>query len=203
MHTDSIVPNTDRGLEENDFTNIEDPTSLQLDPSNDTSLSGDDASIEQSHLLPEDFSVPALGPESVGRGSDTPYEMSTSDMFPLDGSAAFAKVDSVQEQMARYLKSPKSRIQAVLLFAGLRWANTSHWPDSYIIATAIHPVLFLAQLGIEKRLAPAVKQVLKTVERTLGMSKAPIAHHIREESDIQKERHRISVIWSDSTAGDS
>ncbi|KAG6989607.1 hypothetical protein FocnCong_v021163 [Fusarium oxysporum f. sp. conglutinans] len=95
-HTDPIVPNTDRGLEENGFTSIEELlTSIQPDPSDDTSPSGDNVSTEQRRPLPEDLHISAPGPGSVDRGDDILYETSTSGMFPLDGPAAFAEADKL------------------------------------------------------------------------------------------------------------
>jgi hypothetical protein len=95
-HTDPIVPNTDRGLEENGFTTIEELlASVQPDPSDDTSPSGDNVSMEQSRPLPEDLHISAPGPGGVDRDDHILYEMSTSGMFPLDGPAAFAEVDKL------------------------------------------------------------------------------------------------------------
>lgn len=95
-HTNLIVPNTDRGLEENRFTSIEELlTSLRADPSDDTSISVDNASIEQPHPLPEDAHMSAPGRESLDRDGDILYETSTSGMFPLDGPAAFAEADKL------------------------------------------------------------------------------------------------------------
>ncbi|KAH7012314.1 uncharacterized protein B0I36DRAFT_356377 [Microdochium trichocladiopsis] len=83
-YTDPIVPNTDRGLEENGFTDIEELlASVRADPSDDTSPSDDNASEEQSHPLAEDFRAPGLGPRSRGRGDDVVYETSTSGMVPF------------------------------------------------------------------------------------------------------------------------
>ncbi|KAK7420728.1 hypothetical protein QQZ08_010263 [Neonectria magnoliae] len=95
-HTDPIVPNTDRGLEENRFTSIEELlTSLQAESSDDTSPSAGKASMEQSHSLPEDFRVSGPGSQSVDCGAGILYETSTSGMFPLDGPAAFAEADKL------------------------------------------------------------------------------------------------------------
>jgi len=82
--TDHIVPDTDRGLEENRFTSIEElVTSIQA-------YSGDYPCLSTEQ--PE----PALEPEpTAGNGGDTVYEMSTSGMFPLDGPAAFAEADKL------------------------------------------------------------------------------------------------------------
>lgn len=95
-HTDPIVPNTDRGLEENRFTSIEELlTSLRADPSDHTSISVDNASMEQPHPPPENAHMSAPDPESLDRDGDTLYETSTSGMFPLDGPAAFAGEDKL------------------------------------------------------------------------------------------------------------
>ncbi|RSL80314.1 hypothetical protein CEP52_017409 [Fusarium oligoseptatum] len=96
--TDPIVPNTDRGLEENRFTSIEELlASLQAESSDDTSSSAGTASMEQPHSLPEDFRVSGSGPgpQSVDCGAGILYETSTSGMFPLDGPAAFAEADKL------------------------------------------------------------------------------------------------------------
>ncbi|KJZ70684.1 hypothetical protein HIM_09908 [Hirsutella minnesotensis 3608] len=95
-HTDPIVPNTDRGLEENGFTSIEELlTSLQADPSNDACPSASNTSAEQPYSLPQDLHISAPNPESADQGDDVLYETSTSGMFPLDGPAAFAEVDKL------------------------------------------------------------------------------------------------------------
>ncbi|KJZ70496.1 hypothetical protein HIM_10125 [Hirsutella minnesotensis 3608] len=95
-HTDPIVPNTDRGLEENGFTSIEELlTSLPADPSNDACPSACNTSAEQPYSLPQDLHISAPNPETTDQGDDVLYETSTSGMFPLDGPAAFAEVDKL------------------------------------------------------------------------------------------------------------
>lgn len=95
-YTDPIVPRTDRGLEENGFTSVEDLlASLRPDPGDGTAPSGENESMEQFHPLPEDFRLSVLGSETVGRSDNILYDTSTSGMFPLDGPAAFAVVRSM------------------------------------------------------------------------------------------------------------
>lgn len=116
-YTDPIVPNTDRGLEENDATTIEDLlTSLRPDPSDDTSPSGDNSAREQSHLLPKD----SPAPETIDRDGNILYETSTSGMFPLDGPAAFAEADKlsflanvIQTSQIRHRDDAESSAMAV------------------------------------------------------------------------------------------
>lgn len=108
-HTDPIVPNTDRGLEENHFTSIEELlASLQPDSSDDTSQSGDNVSIEQPSQLPDDLHMSASDLESIDRGGDIVYETSTSGMFPLDGPTAFAEVDKLSF-LAEAIKTSQPR----------------------------------------------------------------------------------------------
>ncbi|KAM4063878.1 hypothetical protein HRG_012533 [Hirsutella rhossiliensis] len=95
-HTDPVVPNIDRGLEENGFTSIEELlTSLRADPSNDTCPSGSNTAAEQPYAFPRDLHMSAPNPESADQGGDILYETSTSGVFPLDGPAAFAEVDKL------------------------------------------------------------------------------------------------------------
>ncbi|KAM5344579.1 hypothetical protein ACJ41O_013114 [Fusarium nematophilum] len=94
--TDPIVPNTDRGLEETSFTSIEELlTSMQPDPSDDTSPFGENVLMKQSRQLPEDLHISAPNPGSAARGDDVLCETSASGMFPLDGPAAFAEADKL------------------------------------------------------------------------------------------------------------
>ncbi|KAL6405949.1 transposase [Ilyonectria robusta] len=121
-HTDPFVPNTDRGLEENRFTSIEELlTSLRAEPSDDTPISVDNASMEQPHPPPEDLHISAPGPGSVDRGDDILYETSTSGMFPLDGPAAFAEVDKLS-----------------FLAEAMRTSQTRHGDDAEPSAMMIH-----------------------------------------------------------------
>ncbi|KAM4063867.1 hypothetical protein HRG_012529 [Hirsutella rhossiliensis] len=73
-HTDPVVPNIDRGLEENGFTSIEELlTSLRADPSNDTCPSGSNTAAEQPYALPRDLHMSAPNPESADQGGDIPH----------------------------------------------------------------------------------------------------------------------------------
>jgi hypothetical protein len=86
------VPDTDRGLEENRFTSIEElAASVQAHPNDDSCLS-----TEQHHHLPYEpaASVPSLDPTDRDSG-DTVYEMLSSGIFPLDRPAAFAEADKL------------------------------------------------------------------------------------------------------------
>ncbi|KAM5341409.1 hypothetical protein ACJ41O_014440 [Fusarium nematophilum] len=94
--TDPIVPNTDRGLEETSFTSIKELlTSMQPDPSDDTSPFGENVLMKQSRQLPEDLHISAPNPGSAARGDDVLCETSASGMFPLDGPAAFAEANKL------------------------------------------------------------------------------------------------------------
>jgi len=90
--TDHIVPDTDRGWEENRFTSIEElVTSVQP-----RTPDGPCLLAEQLHRLPDEPAISDLGPEPTDRdGDDAVYETSSSGMFPLDGPAAFAEADKL------------------------------------------------------------------------------------------------------------
>ncbi|RYP64164.1 hypothetical protein DL771_008900 [Monosporascus sp. 5C6A] len=95
-YTNPIVPHTDRGLGENSFTSIKELfVSLRADPNDDSHPSGYNVLSERPHPLPEDLYVSAPIPESANQGGDVLYKTSTSGMFPLDGPAAFAKVEKL------------------------------------------------------------------------------------------------------------
>jgi hypothetical protein len=94
------VPDTDRGLEENRFTSIEElVASIEAHPSDDPCLSAEQ--YYHSHDAP---AISALGPEPTGHdgdsdgdgnGNDVVYETLSSGMFPLDRPAAFAEADKL------------------------------------------------------------------------------------------------------------
>ncbi|EWY79571.1 hypothetical protein FOYG_17265 [Fusarium oxysporum NRRL 32931] len=98
--TDHIVPDTDRGLEENRFVSIE-----ELLPSAQTG-SGDNPgppdgtlSIEQHHPSP---------PDDADGDGEVVYETSSSGMFPLDGPTAFEEADKLSF-LADALQTSQSR----------------------------------------------------------------------------------------------
>ena len=94
--TDHIVPDTDRGLEENRFTSIEEiVASAQAHPSHDSSLPEGAQSDEQALPLPGDPRTSIPGPEDADGDGDVIVETTSSGMFPLDGPAAFEEADKL------------------------------------------------------------------------------------------------------------
>ncbi|KAI1289115.1 hypothetical protein F5Y03DRAFT_388836 [Xylaria venustula] len=87
--TDHIVPDTDRGLEENRFASIEKLlTSAQTSSTNDPCFLDDTLSIEQQHLLSSN---------DTDHNGEVAYKMLASGMFSLDGPAAFEEADKLQD----------------------------------------------------------------------------------------------------------
>ncbi|KJZ70576.1 hypothetical protein HIM_10044 [Hirsutella minnesotensis 3608] len=94
--TDHIVPDTDRGLEENSFRSIDElvnsiePTFVAESCDLDCTLS-----TEQTRTSPGDPATPVPDTAAIGQEADTVCETSASGMFPLDGPAAFADTDKL------------------------------------------------------------------------------------------------------------
>ncbi|KAM4067799.1 PIF1-like helicase [Hirsutella rhossiliensis] len=94
--TDHIVPDTDRGLEENSFRSIDDlvnsvdPTFVAESCDLDCTLS-----TEQTQPSPGEPVTLVPDPAAIGQEVNTVCETSTSGMFPLDGPAAFAESDKL------------------------------------------------------------------------------------------------------------
>ena len=94
--TDHIVPDTDRGLEENNFRSIDElvnsinPTLAAESCDLDCTLS-----TEQTRPSPGEPATLVADSAVVGLEVDTVCETSTSGMFPLDGPAAFADTDKL------------------------------------------------------------------------------------------------------------
>ncbi|KAG6996878.1 ATP-dependent DNA helicase pfh1 [Fusarium oxysporum f. sp. conglutinans] len=99
--TDHIVPDTDRGLEENRFVSIEEllTTSAQTGSGDDPCPPDGTLSIEQHHPLP---------PDDADGDEEVVYGTSSSGMFPLDGPAAFEEADKLSF-LADALKTSRSR----------------------------------------------------------------------------------------------
>ncbi|KAM4063400.1 ATP-dependent DNA helicase PIF1 [Hirsutella rhossiliensis] len=96
--TDHIVPDTDRGLEDNRFTSIEDLlTSIypHPGPTDEPYRTKGTTSTERHRPPPGGSSIPILAPEPADGNGDAVYETSSSGMFPLDGPAAFGDVDKL------------------------------------------------------------------------------------------------------------
>ncbi|RSL42125.1 hypothetical protein CEP51_016513, partial [Fusarium floridanum] len=94
--TDHIVPDTDRGLEENRFTTIEEiVASAQAHSSDDSSLPEGTLPNEQGPPLPGDPRPSIPGPEDADGDGDVILETTSSGMFPLDGPAAFEEADKL------------------------------------------------------------------------------------------------------------
>ncbi|KJZ68924.1 hypothetical protein HIM_11691 [Hirsutella minnesotensis 3608] len=92
--TDHIVPDTDRGLEENRFTSIEEIiASAQAQSGHDSSLTEGTLPNEQDPLLSGDARTSTPGPEGAGGDGDVILETTSSGIFPLDGPVAFEKAD--------------------------------------------------------------------------------------------------------------
>ncbi|EXK76606.1 hypothetical protein FOQG_18659 [Fusarium oxysporum f. sp. raphani 54005] len=99
--TDHIVPDTDRGLEENRFVSIEEllTTSARTGSGDDPCPADGTLSIEQHHPLP---------PDDADGDGEVVYGTSSSGMFPLDGPAAFEEADKLSF-LADALQTSKSR----------------------------------------------------------------------------------------------
>ncbi|KAH7118140.1 hypothetical protein B0J13DRAFT_201943, partial [Dactylonectria estremocensis] len=94
--TDHIVPDTDRGLEDNRSTSIEELlNSVHDHSSDDPSRMEDHPSTEQHHTSPGGPSIAAPAPGPSDGSGDAVYETSSSGMFPLDGPAAFEEADKL------------------------------------------------------------------------------------------------------------
>ncbi|KAJ4221418.1 hypothetical protein NW757_014467 [Fusarium falciforme] len=94
--TDHIVLDTDRGLEENRITTIEEiVASAQTHSSDDSSLPEGTLSNEQDLPLPGDPPTSNPGPEDAGGDGDVILETTSSGMFPLNGPAAFEEADKL------------------------------------------------------------------------------------------------------------
>ncbi|KAI8649770.1 ATP-dependent DNA helicase [Fusarium keratoplasticum] len=101
--TDHIVPDTDRGLEENRFVSIEELLTTSA-PTGSGSGSGHcprdgTLSIGQHHPLP---------PDDADGDGEVVYGTSSSGMFPLDGPAAFEEADKLSF-LADALQTSRSR----------------------------------------------------------------------------------------------
>jgi len=94
--TDHIVPDTDRGLEDNRSASIEELlNSVHDHSSDDPSRMEDPPSTEQHHTSPGGPSIAAPAPGPSDGSGDAVYETSSSGMFPLDGPAAFEEADKL------------------------------------------------------------------------------------------------------------
>ncbi|KAM4063336.1 ATP-dependent DNA helicase PIF1 [Hirsutella rhossiliensis] len=94
--TDHIVPDTDRGLEDNRFTSIEEiVASAQAQSGHDSNLPGGTLPNEQDLPLSGDARTSTPGPEDADGDGDIILETTSSGMFPLDGPAAFEEADKL------------------------------------------------------------------------------------------------------------
>ncbi|KAM4064102.1 Arrestin-lik [Hirsutella rhossiliensis] len=94
--TDHIVPDTDRGLEENNFRSIDELVN-SINPTLAAESCDLDCTLSTEQTQPSPGEPATLVPDSavIGLEVDTVCEMSTSGMFPLDGPAAFADTDKL------------------------------------------------------------------------------------------------------------
>ncbi|KAH7134468.1 hypothetical protein B0J13DRAFT_625688 [Dactylonectria estremocensis] len=96
IQIDYIVPNTDRGLEDNRFTSIEELlTSAQARSSHDPYPPEGTLSIKQYHPLPSEPHISIPDPGDANGDGEVIHETSSSGMFPLDGPAAFEEADKL------------------------------------------------------------------------------------------------------------
>ncbi|KAJ6436295.1 High-osmolarity-induced transcription protein 1 [Purpureocillium lavendulum] len=95
--TDHIVPDTDRGLEENRFTSIEEIVASAQAQADHNSNLPDDGTLpsELGPPLSDDPRTSIPGPEDAGGESEVILETTSSGMFPLDGPAAFEEADKL------------------------------------------------------------------------------------------------------------
>ncbi|KAJ3572625.1 hypothetical protein NPX13_g4988 [Xylaria arbuscula] len=96
--TDHIVPDTDRGLEENGFTSIEELIASVPTESNDDPHTSDSTSMPIEHSRPSadaEPSVSVLGAQNTSLDSEAIYATSSSAMFPIDGPAVFDEADKL------------------------------------------------------------------------------------------------------------
>lgn len=107
--TDHIAPDTDRGLEENQFMSIEKLlTSAQARSSHDPCPPEGTLSIEQHHPLPGQPHISIPDPEDANGDGEVVHETSSFGMLPLDGPAAFKEADQLSF-LADAIQSSRSR----------------------------------------------------------------------------------------------
>ncbi|KAM4061599.1 PIF1-like helicase [Hirsutella rhossiliensis] len=94
--TDHIVPDTDRGLQENSFRSIDELVN-SIDPTFIAESCDLNCTLSTEQTQPSPGEPVTLVPDSaaIGQEVDTVCETSTSGMFPLDGPAAFAESDKL------------------------------------------------------------------------------------------------------------
>ncbi|KAJ3550947.1 hypothetical protein NPX13_g11445 [Xylaria arbuscula] len=96
--TDHIVPDTDRGLEENGFTSIEELIASVPTESNDDPHTSDRTSMPIERSQPSasaEPSVSVLGAQYTSLDSEAIYATSSSAMFPFDRPAVFDEADKL------------------------------------------------------------------------------------------------------------
>ncbi|XP_044718673.1 uncharacterized protein HRG_07238 [Hirsutella rhossiliensis] len=94
--TDHIVPDTDRGLEENSFRSIDELVN-SINPTFAAESCDLDRTLSPEQTQPSPGEPATLVPDSaaIGLEVDAVCEMSASGMFPLNGPAAFAETDKL------------------------------------------------------------------------------------------------------------
>ncbi|KAM4064310.1 PIF1-like helicase [Hirsutella rhossiliensis] len=94
--TDHIVPDTDRGLEENSFRSIDELVN-SINPTFAAESCDLDRTLSTEQTQPSPGEPATLVPDSaaIGLEVDAVCEMSASGMFPLNGPAAFAESDKL------------------------------------------------------------------------------------------------------------
>ncbi|KAL6406099.1 hypothetical protein AUP68_10662 [Ilyonectria robusta] len=94
--TDHIVPDTDRGLEENRSTSIEELLNSVHGHSTDDPCPTEDTALAEQHRSPTGGpGISSPSPEPSDGSGDAVYETSSSGMFPLDGPSAFEEADKL------------------------------------------------------------------------------------------------------------
>ena len=90
--TDHIVPDTDRGFEENQSTSIEELLTSAEAEAESSDNPGITSTNQYSPLAEGESSI---SPEHTDSDRDTTYEMSSSGMFPLNEPTAFEEADKL------------------------------------------------------------------------------------------------------------